>query len=933
MAGNEINAQAVDQLRAGDIKYHETLEVYDGSQWWGFTDSPNSFTGKVLVGRTASSFFPFTPERVTVEPNGSWAYSQALINEDAQVFFATQTDTGGVRLVAWAYGSLVPQVDVTHDLWGADYPFQEIVGLYWKNGSYYILGKRFDQVWNGYRWEDTSCPAWAIWDSTTGSWQYDYLADTAFLSGIKFVQQGDMDPSGPLYCARFYQGGLKAWTTAIGDPATVWASLLSEAQNANNTIESYGVDGSIAIAQSIEHNDCLLFYHKSDGWVWEWKYTAQTKGQIWESGTVPLVGGGVVQTVYGEYKILAASAHGVKTKATGAKLTNTMQILSVRALDDTHVRLFYYDGGQLKTLRIDTETGAIDQAGGAGLTTSVPDKNFYPLYIAQNAELWVSNNHHKVEFYKVDSTTGAVVWRWNDWAGVLGADPAGVRLIPTATATPTAAVWAGDKAITGIDLATVAGALAEADVTTYLAGLTIVDTGFAGDMGRGDPFPCLAKLADGSLLFPFMTWSDNGDTFIMDAHIARFSSGMIWQETSTQADIWQYDWDAGYPYPIDWHCSWVHYEIQNNIRVVDLGTLGSAPLWCDISPWLINANGIWSYYQQPDKMYIISQGLAFTEVAFSRSTYPNGAHIAMYGSGDGPYRFFGAGARGEIGFWMWEAGDTAPTEKVINTEWVSNYNNLVVACTPGGSFVAAFYEAAYKRITIFVNDATTGRTTLAKALKVTTSTDPINEYNNPIDTSDAFVSLYASGQRTWFDLEFEGHGSFRGIGGASIYEERDFIPYPFKREGIRLDIDSLEKQVKIFMPDTQNRDIRSMIEAGTDFRGKRCILRRFLADVDPMDAGSSVVLIDGYIQDWAMASDSGTITFTVAHSVVDARNPFPPRILSLNCGHKFKGDRCKYNGAATTCDHTKPTCQALNNEANFGGFEHVAARQRRILWR
>jgi hypothetical protein len=47
--------------------------------------------------------------------------------------------------------------------------------------------------------------------------------------------------------------------------------------------------------------------------------------------------------------------------------------------------------------------------------------------------------------------------------------------------------------------------------------------------------------------------------------------------------------------------------------------------------------------------------------------------------------------------------------------------------------------------------------------------------------------------------------------------------------------------------------------------------------------------------------------------------------VSTLCGRVFKGSRCGYAGAATTCDHTMATCQAFANLARFGGFPSVPA--------
>jgi phage-related protein len=220
------------------------------------------------------------------------------------------------------------------------------------------------------------------------------------------------------------------------------------------------------------------------------------------------------------------------------------------------------------------------------------------------------------------------------------------------------------------------------------------------------------------------------------------------------------------------------------------------------------------------------------------------------------------------------------------------------------------------------------------AKKITLTSYPsLNSIDDPIETDDAFQNFYASGQRAWFGLEMGGNHTVRGLGASSVYEIRDFEPYPFQREGIRMNLNSMSKQTKITLPDTQDRAIRNVVSSGLDFRGKRCVLRRLFANGDPLDSGSSMNLIDGYIQDWTASSDQGIIVFSIAHSVIDIRGKFPPRTLSLNCGHKFRGTRCMYAGTSGSCDHTKPRCEELNNVLQFGGFPTVSARQRRVLWR
>ncbi|MEW5724399.1 MAG: DUF1833 family protein [Thermodesulfobacteriota bacterium] len=43
------------------------------------------------------------------------------------------------------------------------------------------------------------------------------------------------------------------------------------------------------------------------------------------------------------------------------------------------------------------------------------------------------------------------------------------------------------------------------------------------------------------------------------------------------------------------------------------------------------------------------------------------------------------------------------------------------------------------------------------------------------------------------------------------------------------------------------------------------------------------------------------------------------RILKDSCPYRFKGARCGYTGAASTCGHTLTNCRSLGNSSRFGG--------------
>lgn len=177
-------------------------------------------------------------------------------------------------------------------------------------------------------------------------------------------------------------------------------------------------------------------------------------------------------------------------------------------------------------------------------------------------------------------------------------------------------------------------------------------------------------------------------------------------------------------------------------------------------------------------------------------------------------------------------------------------------------------------------------------------------------------------------------GGGGGSGGIEIVMgDKIYFPYPFKREKVSVELANLQKTVKVALPDTQDDQILQLVASGKDFRGHRCIVRRLFIDADLNKYGSSIVLMDGYIQDWSYRRKDRTILFSIAHTVIDLSAPFPRRIMSMLCSHRFKGKRCQYAGASVLCPKTLSACETLGNTIHYGGFPWVAARQRRVMFR
>jgi len=183
--------------------------------------------------------------------------------------------------------------------------------------------------------------------------------------------------------------------------------------------------------------------------------------------------------------------------------------------------------------------------------------------------------------------------------------------------------------------------------------------------------------------------------------------------------------------------------------------------------------------------------------------------------------------------------------------------------------------------------------------------------------------------------EFMGGTGEQGGEAQSIiynYATQDYIPYPWEREGIRLEVSKLTKTCKVALPDTPDATIKNMLLAH-DFRGCRCIIRRLFLDADLQNGAPDLPLLDGFIQDWGYSTDKGAVVFSVARPLIDITSTFPRRVMNMGCSHVFKGKRCQYQGPDTYCSKTWEDCVAKGNEQNFGGFPWVAARQRRVMWK
>lgn len=271
--------------------------------------------------------------------------------------------------------------------------------------------------------------------------------------------------------------------------------------------------------------------------------------------------------------------------------------------------------------------------------------------------------------------------------------------------------------------------------------------------------------------------------------------------------------------------------------------------------------------------------------------------------------------------------------------------HIGMACPESGKYLT-FSSVVSGDISWAEMDSRCGQPRRYIAYRTTDLTD-IYEVTG-LDVSGGFPAIHFNGRTitgvtgvgrlSFLDLQADdddGYASGDGGSYTSIvydYLDRQFVPYPFAREGIRAELSNISKTTKITLPETQDNLIRGMLAAGTDFRGSRCILRRVFPDhID--EPGSDIVLLDGYIQDWSYVPGKKGIAFSVSKTLIDVGAQFPKRLMNMGCSHVFKGSRCRYLGEEGRCLKTKAFCTSLGNLDQFGGFPWVAARQRRVMWK
>ena len=93
---------------------------------------------------------------------------------------------------------------------------------------------------------------------------------------------------------------------------------------------------------------------------------------------------------------------------------------------------------------------------------------------------------------------------------------------------------------------------------------------------------------------------------------------------------------------------------------------------------------------------------------------------------------------------------------------------------------------------------------------------------------------------------------------------------------------------------------------------------------------AEIVLFEGILDGWSISENKLNI------SVTNILSRWAQRTLSTHSSScrwkKFKGTECGYTGGEAWCDRTHARCQALGNEAHYGGFPWLPSIVGKEIW-
>ncbi len=144
-----------------------------------------------------------------------------------------------------------------------------------------------------------------------------------------------------------------------------------------------------------------------------------------------------------------------------------------------------------------------------------------------------------------------------------------------------------------------------------------------------------------------------------------------------------------------------------------------------------------------------------------------------------------------------------------------------------------------------------------------------------------------------------------------------------KRGDVRTNMEGTSEKVEITISNIW-QDISSIIaNEGDTLTNRKCKVETVIFDGDTETIiGQPIQLFEGYINNIELTAVY--FKFEVERVLGGYATVSPNSTYDVNCQcKKFKDERCRYAGSATSCDKSLKRCIALDNIENFYGFPSI----------
>lgn len=162
-----------------------------------------------------------------------------------------------------------------------------------------------------------------------------------------------------------------------------------------------------------------------------------------------------------------------------------------------------------------------------------------------------------------------------------------------------------------------------------------------------------------------------------------------------------------------------------------------------------------------------------------------------------------------------------------------------------------------------------------------------------------------------------------------VYDGNRYEPHAFDLSAVNYSLGTVVDTCTLGLDDC-GEDLKSDFIGG-DPQGSQVVVRMVVLDVDYAIIGPAhVTWFDGEIGEWEY--EEGTISMTVTNMFARWNMRTQSRHPASCRWKKFKGTECTYSGGESWCDRSYTRCEALGNQANFGGFRWLPSIENANIW-